>query len=89
VRRGRTVDIPNWDADTYARAARRVKKMTDQALLDWTDMAGSGMEKGFRDFAAEEKPEIALCSLDEISLALVSLWALNEELKLRHQPLDG
>jgi len=76
--------IPNWDAEAYETAARRVRKMPDQALLDWTDQAGSGMEQGFRDYGKHAD----LASLEEISQALIALWALNEELKLRGQPLD-
>lgn len=60
-------------------ARRRVQKMSVHELINWADVAGSGMAKGFMDYRKEGN----LDSLLEIRDALVALSEVTEELIIR------
>jgi hypothetical protein len=70
---------PDWDAVMYARMEKRVRGMANYELLEWADVAGSGMAKAFSDYR-READEV---SLIEIREGLMALWALTRELDLR------
>jgi hypothetical protein len=72
-------DIPVPDDVELARARRRVSRMSTHELLEWADQAGTGMAKAFADF----RKEGSLASLDEISVALLALTAVTDELTAR------
>jgi hypothetical protein len=71
--------VPLSDDQQLAAARRRVAKMGTNELLNWADVAGSGMAKGFSDYRREGD----VLSLDEIHLALISLTAVTDELIIR------
>jgi hypothetical protein len=67
------------DEELLRTATRRVRKMTDHALINWADVIGSGMAKGFQDY--REHGDFA--SLAEIGLGVITLHAVVLELKAR------
>ena len=73
-------NTPAYEAELH-RARNRVAEMSTFALLEWADVAGSGMAKGFQDYRRESARE----SLLEIRSALIALTALNDELLERNE----
>ena len=72
-------EIPGWDRDNHRKAGKRVYVMSVRELLDWTDVAGTGMAKCLQDYRRGQD----LASLLEMRNTLVTMYALNEELLLR------
>lgn len=68
-----------WQGGEYEKCRARVRRMSRTELLDWADVAGSGMAKGFMDY----RKHGVVDSLEEIRLSLVQLAALVEELRER------
>lgn len=62
-----------------AKARKRVARMSTHEMLEWADVAGSGMAKAFGDYRKEGAPE----ALDEIRQALLALSAVTDELAAR------
>jgi hypothetical protein len=67
------------DQELLRTAHRRVAKRATTELLDWADVAGSGMARGFQDY----REQGTLASLEEIGLGLITLHAVVLELKAR------
>lgn len=67
------------DIELLKAAGRRVAKSATTELLDWADVAGSAMAKGFDDYRHHGDT----ASLDEIAMAVVTLHAVVLELKAR------
>lgn len=72
-------EVPGWDAEIYARASRRLSRLQTHELLSWADAAGSGMSRAFGDHRLDGNLE----SLEEIRTALITLWALTQDLEVR------
>lgn len=72
---------PDWDSVKYTQMEKRVAKMGNYELLEWADVAGSGMAKAFSDLRKENSQDTIL----EIQEGLQALWALTRELSLRGQ----
>jgi hypothetical protein len=72
---------PGWDPAAYAKAEKRARGLAVYELLDHCDAAGSGMSRGFMDHRRDGD----LDSLAEIETALMVLWAVTQELRLRAQ----
>lgn len=64
------------DIEYLEKARERVKLMQSYDLLEWADVAGSGMSKGFMDYRRHSYVE----SLREIRSTLMQLVALTDEL---------
>ncbi len=62
-----------------ARMARRVQRMDSSALLEWADLATSGMQRQLDDF--RKHPDES--HLGEINVALLGMGAVVDELALR------
>jgi hypothetical protein len=62
-----------------ARMARRVQRMDSSALLEWADLAASGMQRQLDDF--RKNPDES--HLGEINVALLGMGAVVDELALR------
>jgi hypothetical protein len=62
-----------------ARMARRVQRMDSSALLEWADLATSGMQRQLDDF--RKSPDES--HLGEINVALLGMGAVVDELALR------
>jgi hypothetical protein len=67
------------DQNLLKQASRRVRKLSTHDLLEWSDVAGSGMAKGFMDYREHGD----YTSLAEIGLAVITLHAVVLELKAR------
>jgi hypothetical protein len=80
VRRG-LWDGPTQQQHEQARARQRVTKLATYDLLEWADVAGSGMSKAFMDYRRHDNVE----SLLEVRTALTALSALVDELVERHE----
>jgi hypothetical protein len=76
---GTTPGYSATDVSLLKQASRRVQKMSTNDLLNWADVAGSGMAKGFMDYREHGDIE----SLAEIGLAVITLHAVVLELKAR------
>lgn len=76
---GTTPGFSATDQELLKKATRRVRKQSTHDLLEWADVAGSGMAKGFSDY--REHGDYA--SLAEIGLGLITLHAVVLELKAR------
>jgi hypothetical protein len=74
-------EVPGWDLNLYTNAEQKVGKLSSSALLDFADAAGSGMARGYMDYRSQARVE----SLLEIRHALMTLWALNEQLIQRSE----
>jgi hypothetical protein len=72
---------PDWDILMYLKMEKRVAKMSNYELLEWADVAGSGMAKAFSDYRREPVED----SLIEIREGLQALWSLTRELDLRRK----
>ena len=72
-------ELSETDQELLARAIQRCAGRSTTELLDWADVAGSGMARGFGDFRKHGD----LASLEEIGLALFTLQAVVLELKVR------
>lgn len=70
------------ESDRLARARRRVEKMGASELLEWAEVAISGMGRGFLDYRKEEEVVSLLEIRDE---ALPALTALVDELIMRNE----
>ena len=82
--RGQSIgEVPGWDLDLYAKAEHKVARLAVPVLLDFADVAGSGMARGFMDVRMH--PETAQDSLREIQHGLMTLWAIAEDLIQRDQ----
>lgn len=68
----------------FQKTRSRVRRISTTELLDWTDVAGSQMAKGFMDYRRYGHVE----SLEEVKLGLLQLRALTEELIERHEAVD-
>lgn len=71
--------LPGWDTQVYIKSRKRVSQLETYQLLDWADAAASGMGKGFQDHRLHGDFE----SIGEIEAALITLWAVKEELVTR------
>jgi hypothetical protein len=63
------------------KARRRVMRLGTNELLNWADVASSGLMRGFEDYRKTGD----VFALDEIKITLVSLAALTDELIIRHE----
>ena len=68
-----------WDSKEYNEAVKKVSRMSTTSMLDWIDVAGSGMAQGFSDYRRHGD----LDSLYEIRRAISQIQALTEELIIR------
>lgn len=82
---GDPVRAHKWQGSEYETAKRRVRKISTSELLEWADVASSAMGRGFSDYRSQDRVE----SLEEIRLATVTMAALVEELKARHEAGSG
>ena len=57
------------------KTRRRVSRMSEREMLDWADVAGSGMYKAFRDYRGGDTD-----ALHDIKTALIGMVAIYEEL---------
>jgi hypothetical protein len=73
--------VPGWDTDFYGRVVQRVKHLDEYTMIQWADIAGTGMAQGFADYQKHSTVE----SLDEIKQGLQQLWAVAQELSLRYE----
>ena len=76
---GTTPGYSAVDQNLLKQATRRVRKMSTNDLLNWADVAGSGMAKGFMDYREHGD----YTSLAEIGLGVITLHAVVLELKAR------
>lgn len=67
------------DQQILLTATRRAKKLSTTALLDWADVAGSAMAKGFMDYRDHGDLE----SLTDLGLGMISMQAVIYVLKAR------
>jgi hypothetical protein len=67
------------DTELLKTASRRVRKQATAALIDWADVAGSQMAKGFDDYRKHRD----VASLEDIALGVITLHAVVLELKAR------
>jgi hypothetical protein len=67
------------DEQILARAFRRADKMSTTDLLNWADVAGSSMAKGFLDY----REHGGLESITDLGLGLIALQAVIYVLKAR------
>jgi hypothetical protein len=81
ARRWREVKQERSDSDEWDRVRRRVARMGVNECLEWVEVAGSAMLKGFRDYRQHESVE----SLEEIRTALIGVTAIVDELLLKHE----
>ena len=72
-------EIPGWNRGIYAKASKSVRTMSVRELLDWTDVAGTGMAKCLMDYRRGRD----LASLCELRNTLITMYALCDELLLR------
>lgn len=70
-----------WDSKEYNEAVKKASRMSTTSMLDWIDVAGSGMAQGFSDYRRHGDIE----SLYEIRRAISQIQALTEELIIRHE----
>lgn len=70
-----------WDSKEYNEAVKKASRMSATSMLDWIDVAGSGMAQGFLDYRRHGEIE----SLYEIRRAVSQIQALTEELIIRHE----
>ena len=70
-----------WDSKEYNEATKKASRMSTTSMLDWIDVAGSGMAQGFSDYRRHGEIE----SLYEIRRAVSQIQALTEELIIRHE----
>jgi hypothetical protein len=83
LRPEQAISIPGWDAEVWRKSQRRVQKMSTRELLSWTDVAGSGMARGLRDYQSDDTGVDGAVSLLEIRETLVTMYALVHELLIR------
>lgn len=62
------------------KARQRVKKLTDEEILDWTDQCGTAVVKALDDFRRLDHPE----SLREAAQGISALAGVVDELRGRH-----
>jgi hypothetical protein len=74
-------EIPGWDKVTYRKACKRVRVMSVRELLDWTDVAGSGMARCLMDYRKQQD----MASLLEVRNTLITMYALVTELMVRDE----
>jgi hypothetical protein len=85
LRRQKPDQPPNWDKRAYRSAEKRAGKMDRGMLLEYADMAGTGMAMAFSDFRREPQD----VSLLEAERGLIALWAVVQELRARVLPQSG
>ena len=69
-----------WDQRLYSKARTRASKLEIQELLDWSDIAGTGMAQALRVFRKERQTDI----LDEVRIALITLAAAVDDIQSRY-----
>jgi len=69
--------VPGWDPALYHKIERKVGRLDRGTMLDFADVAGSGMSRAFGDFRREGDER----SLLEIEAGLQTLWAIVQRLK--------
>lgn len=67
--------------DQAARAAKRVRKMSDHSLLDWLEGALTGMYHHLDEYRKSEE----VAHIGEMMIADVTLGAVLTEIRLRHE----
>ena len=73
------------DDQILLTATRRAQKLSTTALLDWADVAGTAMAKGFMDY--REHGDLA--SLTDLGLGMISMQAVIYVLKARTEAEQG
>lgn len=62
------------------KARQRVKKLSDEEILNWTDQCGTAVVKALEDFRRLDHPE----SLREAAQGISALAGVIDELRGRH-----
>lgn len=73
-------DAPAVDS-VRAKAFERMDRLSRTEILDWSDMAGSGVARALQDYRRHETPE----SLEEARMGLQSLLGCVDVLQKRAQ----
>lgn len=72
---------PRWETATYQQACKRAEKRPTGELYEWADMAVSGI--GYHLTADRRDDLSAPDALHQAELALMALWAVIGELRIR------
>jgi hypothetical protein len=71
--------IPGWSWADYLKQEKRAARLGTSFLLDYCDVAGTGMSKAFMDHREDGN----LDSIAEVEKSIITLWAVTQELKTR------
>lgn len=71
---------PTYPTDTVReKVAKRVARLSEAEMIDWADVAGSGIARALRDYHRSHEPEL----LDEAREAISALQGVIDTLHER------